>query len=81
MSETTNRSFWDKAETIARIISAVTIPIVVGIIGSKIQSSIASKAVSQEYVSLAISILTLPEDNVDPNIRDWAVDLVNENSP
>lgn len=61
--------------------ASVLIPIAIGLVGASIQRSIATQNVNKDYVALAVSILTQPEESVDPGLRNWAVDLLNENSP
>jgi hypothetical protein len=70
---------WDVAESITKILSLLAIPVVIAIIGGSIQSSLARRTVSQQYVQLAVSILTSKEAHED--LRRWAVDLLNDNSP
>jgi hypothetical protein len=81
MSESSRKSGWDKAETISKIVSFVATPLLVVFIGATINNSVNRQTVRKDYVSLAVSVLTTPEESVDPAIRDWAVDLLNENSP
>jgi hypothetical protein len=71
---------WDLAERITRILSLLAIPVVIAIVGGLIQSSLARRTVSQQYVQVAVSILTSKE-KLDPTLRSWAVDLLNDNSP
>jgi hypothetical protein len=71
---------WDFAERITRILSLLAIPVVIAIVGALIQSSLARRTVSQQYVQVAVSILTSKE-TLDPSLRRWAVDLLNDNSP
>ena len=71
---------WDLAERITRILSLLAIPVVIAIVGALIQSSLARRTVSQQYVQVAVSILTSKE-TLDPSLRSWAVDLLNDNSP
>jgi murein L,D-transpeptidase YcbB/YkuD len=71
---------WDFAERITRILSLLAIPVVIAIVGALIQSSLARRTVSQQYVQVAVSILTSKE-KLDPSLRSWAVDLLNDNSP
>jgi Putative peptidoglycan binding domain len=70
---------WDLAERITRILSLVAIPVVIVWLGGLIQSSLARRSVSQQYVQVAVSILTSRETDTD--LRSWAVDLLNDNSP
>jgi len=72
---------WNSLEQIARTLSAVAVPFVLAIFGWVIQSSLANRNAAQEYVKLAVSILTQPEQKTDPELRSWAVDLLNANAP
>lgn len=72
---------WDALEQAAKILSFVAIPVVLAIVGWRVQDSLNRRSVSQEYVSLAVSILKEADGKVDPSLRSWAVDLLNENSP
>jgi len=71
----------DKLEQIAKILSLIAIPVVVAIFGWLVQNSLSERSVKQEYVKLSISILKEPKDTIEPSVRDWAVDLLNQNSP
>ena len=72
---------WDLAERITRILSLLAIPVVIAVVGGLIQSSLGRKTVSQQYVQVAVSILTSKEKLDDKSLRSWAVDLLNDNSP
>ncbi|PSJ18445.1 WD40 repeat domain-containing protein [Nitrosomonas supralitoralis] len=77
-----NRSnFWEGAERIAKLFSLIAIPVVLCVGGWLIQSSLAERSVSQEYVKLAVTILKEPKDKTDNPLRAWAADLLNQNSP
>ena len=75
------RDFWEGAERIAKLFSLVAIPVVLGIGGWLIQSSVAERSVNQEYVKLAVTILKEPKEKIDNPLRAWAADLLNQNSP
>ena len=73
---------WDTIERLARTLSIVAIPVVLAIGGWVIQQRIQNQAVSRDYVQLAVTILKEPETSkVDPDMRAWAVQLLNDNSP
>lgn len=69
------------AEQLAKIISYIAIPIVLAMGGWNIQKAVAQQAVSKDYVQIAVGILAQPKDSIHPEIRNWAVDLINENAP
>jgi hypothetical protein len=65
----------------SKVLSIAAIPIVLAVSGGMIQKQIQNQAVSRDYVQIAISILTEPDKSkVSPVLRDWAVDLLNDNS-
>jgi WD40 repeat protein len=68
-------------ERTARIMSLVAIPVVLAIIGAAIQATLGRSTVSRDYVQLAVSVLTADKTKTPQELRDWAVDLLNENSP
>jgi WD40 repeat protein len=68
-------------ERTARIVSLIAIPVVIAIIGAIIQATLSRSTVSRDYVQLAVSILTADKTKTPQELRDWAVDLLNSNSP
>jgi len=82
MDNQNHQSKWDEWEKIAKTLSLVAIPLILAILGYVVQKELKEKDVSKDYVELAITILTKTEQSkVDPSIRSWAVDLLNQNSP
>jgi tetratricopeptide (TPR) repeat protein len=70
------------AEAIAKILSLLAIPVVLAVVGWLVQDKLATRTVSKDYVQLAVSILSQPKKSeIDPALSDWAVELLNENSP
>jgi WD40 repeat protein len=67
-------------EKLSKILSLIAIPIIIAIFGWVIQNRLSDRSLSQEYVKLAVSILEKPSES-PPGLRDWAVDLLNQNSP
>jgi WD40 repeat protein len=68
-------------ERTARMASLVAIPVVLAIIGAIIQETLSRSTVSRDYVQLAVSVLTADKNKTPQELRAWAVDLLNENSP
>lgn len=72
----------NKWTSIATILSLVAVPIVIGVYGSKIQSSIANEGIKKDYVQMAIKILSEePHNNENEDLRKWSIDIVEANSP
>jgi tetratricopeptide (TPR) repeat protein len=71
-----------QAEALAKIASLIAIPVVLAVVGWLVQDKLATRTVSKDYVQLAVSILSQPKQaDIDPALRDWAVELLNDNSP
>ncbi len=75
----------DTFERIAKIVSLAAIPIVIpialAVYSAKVQGSAQKEAINRDYVELSVSILKEKKENVDPDLRDWAVDLLADHSP
>lgn len=83
---------WGKLERVSRVLSVAAIPVVLAVGGWLVQKQMQQQAaaaqqqlqhqnVSRDYVQLAVSILREPDQSkVRPEMRDWAVDLLNEYS-
>lgn len=71
----------DKIEKVAKIVSVVALPLVVGIGGWWIQDALSRRDTDQDYVELAISILSKPQDETQTDLREWAASLLAETSP
>jgi hypothetical protein len=69
-------------ETISKVLSIAAIPVVLAVGGWLIQRQLQDQTIRRDYVQLAVSILQNPDPSKVPRaIREWAVDLLNENSP
>jgi hypothetical protein len=75
----------ESAKNYAVAISAVVVPVIVAVLGYRIQSSISDNAIRKDYVQLAINILReAPDTKNDPDtqhLRTWAIDVVDGYSP
>jgi hypothetical protein len=75
---------WDKAQSLATIVSLLAVPTVLAWGGWRIQERVAEQATKREYVQLAVSILReLPnkENKEAQSLRTWAIALVDKNAP
>jgi WD40 repeat protein len=79
------KSWLDTTERVAKIFAIVAIPTVIpialAIYSAKVQSVSQTDSLNRDYVQLAVSLLKEKNADVDPAIRDWAVDLLAEHSP
>jgi hypothetical protein len=72
---------WDKWHIIANSIAVLLIPTLVGFFGYQINAAVKDKEISQKYVELAIGILKGDPDKESPALLEWAINIVNANSP
>jgi hypothetical protein len=69
-------------ESVSKIVAAVAIPVVLLFGTWFIQTSQTKQSVSKDYVSMALNLLQQkPENDQERELRDWAVDLLNDNAP
>ena len=71
----------DKWEQLAKIASLFALPVVVAILGYIVQKQLASDNLSRDYVQLAVGVLKEKKQPGDEELRRWAVNLLNSNSP
>lgn len=72
---------YERAKNIATIVSAIAIPIVISISGYFIQKQISDDGLKKDYVGIAASILKEDAKKQEPDLRSWAVKILEENSP
>lgn len=69
---------------ISQIITMLAVPVVLAVVGFRVQRSLQEQQIKRDYVSLAVSLL-LPkkegEKETSPELRTWATELLNESSP
>jgi len=66
----------DSLEKIAKIVSLIAVPIVVGVIGYKYQAAERDKSLALEYVKLSIDLVK-DKEKYEPDVQDWAVANLN----
>jgi hypothetical protein len=59
----------------------VVIPIALAFYSAKVQESTQRESINRDYVQLTVAILKEKRDDVDRDLRVWAVDLLAERSP
>lgn len=80
MPRTMNQSL-ERAKLLASIFSSIAIPIVLTISGYFIQKQLSSEGIRKDYVGIATSILKDSPEGQEPELRAWAVKVLDENSP
>lgn len=74
-------SLLEKFEKLSKIIAAVAVPFLIGVGGWWIQDALSRRDTDQDYVELAISILSKPQNETSSELREWATNLLAETSP
>jgi hypothetical protein len=69
------------AQAIAAIFAAVAVPVVVALAGWQIQVGISRDSVRKDYVQMSIGILANPSNVEDKPLRQWAIAVLDTNSP
>lgn len=74
-------SVLERWKSISAIISAIAIPFVLAIVGYFIQKQLADEGLKKDYVMIATNILKENPTNQEPDLRRWAVTMLDSNSP
>ena len=71
----------ERYKAYATIFSAIAIPIVLTVAGYFIQRQLADESLKKDYVGIAVSILTASPKNQEQDLRLWAIEVLDSNSP
>ena len=71
----------ERVKSIATIVSAIAIPVVLTISGYFIQRQLADEGLKKDYVGIAAGILKENGTAQEPELRTWAVHVLELNSP
>lgn len=71
----------ERWKSITSIASAIAIPFVLAIVGYFIQKQLADDGLKKDYVSIAAGILKENPEDQEPDLRKWAVEVLDKNSP
>lgn len=69
---------WGK---LAGIVSSLATPVVICVAGYLAQRAIQGQAIRKDYVQIAMSILTASPKEIAPELRRWAVHIIDRLSP
>jgi WD40 repeat protein len=79
------KSRLDTIEQIAKIFSIVAVPTVIPLAiafySAQLQEHAQKETINRDYVQLSVSILKEKKEDVDSELRDWAVSLLSDHSP
>ena len=70
-----------RIQSLASIASSIAIPLVLAVIGYFVQKQLASESLKKDYVSIAAGILNNSAPTQEPDLRKWAVTVLDANSP
>lgn len=82
--EMVSKTALEKALLISQIFSMIAIPVVLAAIGYWVQRGIQDQQIKRDYVNLAISLLVPKKEGevqTTPELKDWAVKLLNDSAP
>lgn len=71
----------ERAKSVATIVSAIAIPIVLAIVGYFVQRELSSEGLKKDYVGIAAGILKEDAAKQEPELRAWATKVLDDNSP
>ena len=71
-------SWVDLTRLFTSIMASIAIPIVIFFVGKNIESTLKAKELEAKYVEIAVGILTQPPSLGTENLRNWAIENINE---
>lgn len=71
----------ERIQSIASICSSIAIPLVLAVMGYFVQKQFAEEGLKKDYVSIAAGILKDDPSKQEPDLRQWAVNVLDSNSP
>lgn len=71
----------ERIQSIASICSSIAIPLVLAVMGYFVQKQFAEEGLKKDYVSIAAGILKDDPSKQEPDLRKWAVNVLDSNSP
>lgn len=74
------RDFWDKLLLTFQLLSLIVIPIVLFVVGQNIEQAISEREVKAKYIEIAVSILNQKPNPKTEELRNWALEIVQEYS-
>lgn len=78
---TVDKEKLERIQSIASIISSIAIPLVLAVTGYFVQRQFADEGLKKDYVSIAAGILKDDPTKQEPDLRKWAVNVLDSNSP
>lgn len=71
----------ERWKAISSIASAIAIPFILAIVGYFVQRQLAEEGLKKDYVAIATAILKENASTQEPELRKWAVSILDSNSP
>lgn len=81
MQDQLRKDIWDKLVPLSAFIGSVAVPLAIAFVGNNYSASIKESENRVKYVELAISQLRSPPKPETEALRDWAIELLNAQSP
>lgn len=80
MPATSQKDPWDKLQVIAIVLASLFVPLAVAFVGHTYTSAMKESENRLKYVELAVSILRAEPAPENAALRDWAVEVINNQS-
>jgi hypothetical protein len=72
---------WDKFKIIINVFALIAVPVLIGLYGHFINSTLKKKEIEVKYIEIAVSILREKPNDETAGLRNWAVDVLRSYSP
>lgn len=80
-SPSSAKDIWDILQSVAHTVSIIAVPAVIALVAATYNERIKDSENRIRYVELAIAQLSLPPTQETIVLREWAVELLNSQSP
>ncbi|SRR6266446_7663755 len=71
---------WEKLKVVSVMLATVLIPLVLALVSQWYTAALKENEIGVKYVELSLSILKAPPGQQTPNLRKWAIAVVNHHS-
>lgn len=75
-----HKDIWDKIDILSKLLAALIIPIVLGVVGNSYNTAIKDREIKGQFVQLSVDILKESPREDTKNLRTWAVQVINSYS-
>ena len=70
------RDGWDKFRIVSTSIALILVPIIIGIYGHQINSTLKQRDIESKYIEIAVTVLREQPRKDTSALREWAINII-----